>query len=114
MIRRPPRSTLFPYTTLFRSYLDYDRFNGERLDPFHQLDVRVDKSFYFSRFSLGFYLDIQNVYAFESRNAPRLLQERDENDAPILQGTDPERYRLKELQTYSGTFLPSVGVILEF
>src|SRR5258708_20009135 len=26
MIRRPPRSTLFPYTTLFRSYLN--AFNG--------------------------------------------------------------------------------------
>src|SRR3712207_9146035 len=25
MIRRPPRSTLFPYTTLFRSQLDYGR-----------------------------------------------------------------------------------------
>src|SRR3712207_4835542 len=25
MIRRPPRSTLFPYTTLFRSQLEYDR-----------------------------------------------------------------------------------------
>src|SRR5258706_3717035 len=24
MIRRPPRSTLFPYTTLFRSYMSYD------------------------------------------------------------------------------------------
>src|SRR5690349_22217169 len=24
MIRRPPRSTLFPYTTLFRSVLEYD------------------------------------------------------------------------------------------
>src|SRR5256885_6125324 len=24
MIRRPPRSTLFPYTTLFRSVFDYD------------------------------------------------------------------------------------------
>src|SRR5438445_1187854 len=24
MIRRPPRSTLFPYTTLFRSYADVD------------------------------------------------------------------------------------------
>src|SRR5260370_5704832 len=23
MIRRPPRSTLFPYTTLFRSWLDF-------------------------------------------------------------------------------------------
>src|SRR2546429_7109081 len=26
MIRRPPRSTLFPYTTLFRSYYEYYRF----------------------------------------------------------------------------------------
>src|SRR2546421_11766883 len=25
MIRRPPRSTLFPYTTLFRSFLDSPR-----------------------------------------------------------------------------------------
>src|SRR3712207_8384590 len=25
MIRRPPRSTLFPYTTLFRSVLDFHR-----------------------------------------------------------------------------------------
>src|SRR2546427_9453515 len=25
MIRRPPRSTLFPYTTLFRSHLDLPR-----------------------------------------------------------------------------------------
>src|SRR3712207_7686736 len=25
MIRRPPRSTLFPYTTLFRSYLELQR-----------------------------------------------------------------------------------------
>src|SRR3712207_7469927 len=26
MIRRPPRSTLFPYTTLFRSHRSYDVF----------------------------------------------------------------------------------------
>src|SRR3712207_7805292 len=31
MIRRPPRSTLFPYTTLFRSLHDYGyRFGWER------------------------------------------------------------------------------------
>src|SRR2546430_8810591 len=28
MIRRPPRSTLFPYTTLFRSDLDHGRRGG--------------------------------------------------------------------------------------
>src|SRR3712207_9092229 len=27
MIRRPPRSTLFPYTTLFRSYDAVEKFN---------------------------------------------------------------------------------------
>src|SRR5256885_6467990 len=29
MIRRPPRSTLFPYTTLFRSYLAAGTTSGE-------------------------------------------------------------------------------------
>src|SRR5260221_6633626 len=28
MIRRPPRSTLFPYTTLFRSQIDMHRIAG--------------------------------------------------------------------------------------
>src|SRR5437588_1751259 len=30
MIRRPPRSTLFPYTTLFRSDLQLQRQTGKR------------------------------------------------------------------------------------
>src|SRR5690242_20997745 len=34
MIRLPPRSTLFPYTTLFRSYLSADS-QGIRLDLSH-------------------------------------------------------------------------------
>src|SRR3712207_8150931 len=32
MIRRPPRSTLFPYTTLFRSYIAH-RHNGVSMPP---------------------------------------------------------------------------------
>src|SRR3712207_6978784 len=35
MIRRPPRSTLFPYTTLFRSRL-YDHFVVDTLARFRQ------------------------------------------------------------------------------
>src|SRR3712207_7747719 len=31
MIRRPPRSTLFPYTTLFRSVLERGQALGDRL-----------------------------------------------------------------------------------
>src|SRR2546426_8508320 len=32
MIRRPPRSTLFPYTTLFRSHVDHERDLGIEAD----------------------------------------------------------------------------------
>src|SRR2546425_1575398 len=32
MIRRPPRSTLFPYTTLFRSRSTYQRFFASRYE----------------------------------------------------------------------------------
>src|SRR2546430_7475687 len=33
MIRRPPRSTLFPYTTLFRSPAQHDRVQDGLRDP---------------------------------------------------------------------------------
>src|SRR3712207_7094940 len=32
MIRRPPRSTLFPYTTLFRSFAWLDQHKGRQYD----------------------------------------------------------------------------------
>jgi len=36
--------------------------NSERLPLFHQLDLRVDKKIEFQRWSLTFYVDVQNVY----------------------------------------------------
>src|SRR3712207_9324655 len=43
MIRRPPRSTLFPYTTLFRSYFVsyYDYYQPEAYVP--STDVYIEK-----------------------------------------------------------------------
>src|SRR3712207_8128987 len=44
MIRRPPRSTLFPYTTLFRSSTRRlrtgDRERGTMAEPLHNLPVQ--------------------------------------------------------------------------
>src|SRR2546425_3994210 len=43
MIRRPPRSTLFPYTTLFRSALSYrpecDQWRGARVRGHHPTEA---------------------------------------------------------------------------
>src|SRR2546430_17502507 len=45
MIRRPPRSTLFPYTTLFRSRLHPSRLGPVRvaLVPFPADELRADR-----------------------------------------------------------------------
>src|SRR5690348_17468313 len=40
MIRRPPRSTLFPYTTLFRSQ-NHGKFNGSIEEQLSVLDLAV-------------------------------------------------------------------------
>src|SRR3712207_7387408 len=39
MIRRPPRSTLFPYTTLFRSDIF---FAGDAFDLAHEIEILLE------------------------------------------------------------------------
>src|SRR5712675_1541200 len=39
MIRRPPRSTLFPYTTLFRSLCGFSAFPAESTPPEKPVDL---------------------------------------------------------------------------
>src|SRR2546427_2449788 len=40
MIRRPPRSTLFPYTTLFRSLGEFTTLEALRVEVVKQLEAR--------------------------------------------------------------------------
>src|SRR3712207_7080796 len=43
MIRRPPRSPLFPYTTLFRSGLAADPALGAIAEIVHDIDLKDEK-----------------------------------------------------------------------
>ena len=45
-----------------RAYLDYNQLNNMRLDPYHQLDIRVDKKYFFDQWSFMVYLDVQNLF----------------------------------------------------
>jgi hypothetical protein len=95
--------------------LDYSRFNQERLSAFHQLDLRVDKEFFLKKISLNFYIDIQNVYNFQSEQQKILLF--DESAEQPINPSDPidqQRYQLKELDVTGGTVLPTVGIIVQF
>ena len=44
------------------SYFDMTKINTLRYPAYHRLDIRVEKSFAFKKWSLSGYLDIQNVY----------------------------------------------------
>ena len=94
-------------------FIDYNNINSKRLDNFHQLDVRIDKKFFFNRWSLMFYLDIQNVYNFKARQPDYIVRKEDENGDYILTD-DGTRYVLERVKSESGTILPTIGIMAEF
>jgi hypothetical protein len=96
-----------------RGYLDYAKFNSLRLKSFHQLDLRIDKEYFFKKWSLNFYMDIQNLYNFNAEQPDNLLQARDVSGAPITDPQDSTRYVLKSIKSESGTVLPTVGIIVQ-
>lgn len=97
-----------------RAYPDYSRFNELRLKPFHQLDIRIDKAYYFKQWTLRFYVDIQNVYNFKSDEQAPLVRDTNAEGLPLPSVGTPERYSLKQLPgDGAGTILPTVGVIID-
>lgn len=92
---------------------DYDRLNEKRLPPTHGLDVRIDKKYYFDKFNLNVYLDIQNAYNFQAEGQPYLTVERQQDGEPITNPNDRSRYKTKFLENEIGTTIPSIGVIFE-
>src|SRR2546430_10230140 len=71
MIRRPPRSTLFPYTTLFRSgswvrdFADGTIVRYERLPPVAALPELTEPPSYFNR-------EVRQAFQMRDRKSTRL------------------------------------------
>lgn len=101
------------WDTKGQPFLDFERINALRLNNFHQLDVRLDKKFFFDKWSLMLYLDIQNLYNFKAVQQDFVIREKDANGDYLL--TDGgTRYVLRRIPSNSGTVLPTVGIMVEF
>jgi hypothetical protein len=94
--------------------LDYTQINAIRLKGFHQLDLRLDKKYFYKKWNLNLYLDIQNVYNFKAEQPPLLVPVRDMEGNILIDPMDPTRYQLRFLSNPAGTVLPTVGIIVEF
>ncbi|WP_157630169.1 TonB-dependent receptor [Thermonema rossianum] len=93
---------------------DYSRLNSERTSDFHQLDVRLTKQFYFNRWSLELYLDIQNLYGYKVRLRDNFDVLRDDQGQPLTDPNNPQAYQYQLLKNESGVTLPSIGVVVDF
>lgn len=97
-----------------REVPDYTRLNTERTAAYHQLDLRVDKKWFFKAWSLNLFFDIQNLYRLEIAGPPILDVLKDDNDRPISDPNDPSRYQVNFLENDLGIFQPTLGIVVTY
>ncbi len=93
--------------------LDFDKLNSKRFEPFHQLDVRLDKKWFFQSWNFDVYVDIQNIYNFKTTQQPYIDTVKDADGNSVIDPENPTRYLTTPLENISGTLLPSIGIIIE-
>lgn len=96
-----------------RGLPDYSQLNSLRTANAHNLDVRVDKKWFFEKWSLNLYLDIQNAYNFQAVGAPQLDVVRDAAGTPQIDPANPGSYQTVFIPNTVGTLLPSIGVVID-
>jgi hypothetical protein len=92
---------------------DYDRLNSARISSFHQLDLRADKKYFFKKWSLNVYFDVQNAYNYVTKFQDNVDVQRDASGSPQIDPENETYYLSKFTQSTSGNVLPTIGVIVE-
>jgi len=96
-----------------QAYIDYKNFNSLRLPDSHQLDLRIDKEFYFKKWVLNLYTDVQNVYNFKTQGVP-IYTNKDVNGVVMDDLSNPATLQnIRTLDTFNGTILPTIGLIIK-
>ncbi len=106
------------YNVNRRGLPDWSRLNQERFANFNRVNVRIDKKWFFERWSLNLYFDVQNLLGQSIDGEPLLALNRDANGNPIILNpsapADEQRYDTKLLENGNGTRIPSLGIIVQF
>ena len=88
--------------------LDYDRLGSEKLDPFNQLDIRIDKKWFYKKIALDFFIEVQNALANANPQPPSYGLSRDASGMPV----NPRS--LFQIPLEEGSVIPSFGVVIDF
>ena len=97
--------------------LDFSKINTLRYGSTQGLDIRIDKKWFFKKWNIDFYVDVQNVYGYQIEQNLLTIDKGADGlgDPTILVGSDNiPRYRLKTLPNKSGNTTPTLGIIVEY
>ena len=97
-----------------RGVLNYNALNTERLKNVHGVDLRLDKKWYFNKWSLNAYIDVENLYNFKIQLPSSEVGIDSEIGEEIYTAQNAGEYSLYEIINESGTVLPSIGLLIEF
>ena len=88
---------------------DYSSVGQNRLDAYNQVDIRVDKKWSYTSWSLDVFFEVQNILGNANPEEPSYGLARDENGEVVI----PERLVQVNTNT-SVNILPSIGVVINF
>lgn len=107
----------------FRGIPDFDRINSQRRTAGNTIDFRVDKRWFFKKWSMNLYLDLENLTG-NAIGTDQLILDRPRDEAgkpiggPIIANpnapVNQQRYKVKTINNAQGTLLPSIGVMIEW
>jgi hypothetical protein len=94
--------------------VNYDLLNTERNGAFHQVDVRLDRKWFFDTWSLDVFMDVQNLTGAAPPQPAQLDVVRDPaTGTPIPSTANPLSYDPRYISISSGAVLPAIGMIVE-
>ena len=94
--------------------VDYDQLNTQRNGAFHQVDLRLDRKWFFDTWSLDVFMDVQNLTGAAPPQPAQLDVVRDPaTGTPIPSVTNPGSYDPRYISTATGAVLPAIGMIVE-
>jgi hypothetical protein len=95
-----------------QAYFDFSQMNSLRFGSFHQLDLRVDKNFFFEKWTLMVYIDIQNAYNYKNKGQEYIVRDKND-DGSYMTVNGGTEYVLNQIENVSGTVLPTIGIMVK-
>ncbi len=89
--------------------IDYGTLGDDRLKPYNQTDLRIDKKWNFTQWTFNVFLEIQNILGNDLPSAPSYALKRGDDGMPAA----PRQLEEVMSANNSGT-IPTLGIVIDF